>query len=126
MFALQSKWVASVLSGRVKLPSEDKMMEDVIAFYAKPESLGIPKRFTHFLTDPQWTPMFEKLKPHEAVLISQCEYFNWVAEQCGYSSIEHWRKEQYNIAIKKDSDTFRDDPWDDNDQLIEEAYRDFA
>ncbi|VVA91064.1 unnamed protein product [Arabis nemorensis] len=70
--------------------------------------------------------MFENLKPHEAVLISQSEYFNWVAEQCGCPSIENWRKEQYNIAIKRDSATFRDDSWDDNDQLIKEANRDFA
>ncbi|KAL9305868.1 Flavin-containing monooxygenase FMO GS-OX-like 6 [Arabidopsis thaliana] len=125
MFEIQSRWVASVLSGRVKLPSEEQMMEDVIAFYAKLKSLGIPKRFTHFLTDPQWTPMFEKLKPHEAVLISQSEYFNWIAEQCGCSSIERWREEQYNIAIKKDDDNFRDE-WDDDDQIIQEAYRDFA
>ncbi|KFK43477.1 hypothetical protein AALP_AA1G130100 [Arabis alpina] len=126
MFELQSKWVASVLSGRVKLPSEDKMMEDVIAFYAKLESLDIPKRYTHFLTDPLWTPMFEKLKPHEAVVISQSEYFNWVAGQCGCPSIEHWRDEQYNISVKRDGDTFRDDPWDDRDRLTKEAYRDFA
>ncbi|ESQ35615.1 hypothetical protein EUTSA_v10007545mg [Eutrema salsugineum] len=124
MFEIQSKWVASVLSGRVKLPSEEKMMEDVMAFYEKLESLDIPKRFTHFLTDPHWTPMFQNLKPHEAVLISQSDYFNWVAEQCGCPSIEHWREKQYNIAIKKTGDTYRDDQWDD--QLIEEAYRDFA
>ncbi|XP_010476171.2 PREDICTED: LOW QUALITY PROTEIN: flavin-containing monooxygenase FMO GS-OX-like 6 [Camelina sativa] len=126
MFEIQSKWVASVLSGRIKLPSEDKMMEDVTAFYAKLKSLGIPKRFTHFLTDPQFTPMFKKLKPHEASLISQYEYFNWVSEQCGCSSIGPWRVEQYNIAIKKNDDTYRDDECDDDDQLLEEAYRDFA
>ncbi|VVA91063.1 unnamed protein product [Arabis nemorensis] len=41
MFELQSKWVASVLSGRVKLPSKDKMMEDVIAFDTKILNLWI-------------------------------------------------------------------------------------
>lgn len=29
------------------------------------------------------------------------------------------------IAIKKNGDTYRDDRWDDDDQLIEDAYRDF-
>ncbi|EOA37618.1 hypothetical protein CARUB_v10012015mg, partial [Capsella rubella] len=91
-----NKWVASVLSGRVQLPSEDEMIED---------------RFTHFLTDPQFSPMFEKLKPHEA---------------CGCSSIDPWREEQYNIAIKKDDDSYRDDVWDEHDQLLQKAYRDFA
>lgn len=49
MFEIQSKWVAAVLSGRVTLPSPEKMMEDLIASYAMLEALGIPKRHTHKL-----------------------------------------------------------------------------
>jgi len=47
MFEIQSKWVAAVLSGRVTLPSTDKMMEDINAWYASLDALGIPKRHTH-------------------------------------------------------------------------------
>ncbi|VVA91067.1 unnamed protein product [Arabis nemorensis] len=127
MFEIQSKLVAAVLSGRVKLPSEDKMMEDATAFYAKLEALGIPKRYTHFLTDPQGNPLLGQFNPQDAVLISQSDYFNWIAEQCGCPSIERWRERQYNIAIKKvffGGDNYRD-RWEDN-QLIEEVYREFA
>lgn len=127
MFEIQSKLVAAVLSGRVKLPSEDKMMEDATAFYAKLEALGIPKRYTHFLTDPQGNPLLGQFNPQDAVLISQSDYFNWIAEQCGCPSIERWRERQYNIAIKKvffGGDNYRD-RWEDN-QLIEEVYGEFA
>ncbi|KAJ4865794.1 Flavin-containing monooxygenase FMO GS-OX-like 1 [Raphanus sativus] len=127
MFEMQSKWVASVLSGRVKLPSEDKMMEDAVAFYGKLEALGIPKRYTHFLTDPRGNPMLGTFNPHDAAVISQSDYFNGIAEHCGCPSIESWRERQYNVAIKKlffGGDSYRDQ-WDD-DQLIEEVYREFA
>ncbi|CAH8389062.1 unnamed protein product [Eruca vesicaria subsp. sativa] len=126
LFEMQSKWVASVLSGRVKLPSEDKMMEDAIAFYGKLEALGIPKRYTHFLTDPRGNPMLGTFNPQDAAVISQSDYFNDIAEYCGCSSIESWRERQYNVAIKKlffGGDSYRDQ-WDD-DQLIEEVYQEF-
>ncbi|VVA91068.1 unnamed protein product [Arabis nemorensis] len=108
MFEIQSKWVASVLSGRVTLPTQDKMMEDVVAFYAKLEAMGIPKRYTHRLGE------------------SQVEYFNWIAEQCGCLPVEHWRIQEYYLGLRlcTQSDTFRDQ-WDD-DHLIAEAYEDFA
>jgi len=50
---LQSKWVAAVLSGRVALPTQKEMMEDVEAFYAKLEIAGFPKRYTHNMGDYQ-------------------------------------------------------------------------
>lgn len=127
MFEIQSKWVASVLSGRVKLPTEDKMMEEAIAFYTKLEDLGIPKRYTHFLTDPRGNPMLGTFKPEDAVVISQSDYFNWIAKQCRCTSIERWRERLYNVAIKKiffGGDSYRDQ-WDD-DQFIEEVYGEFA
>jgi hypothetical protein len=50
---LQSKWVAGVLSGWIKLPSKEEMMEDVKAFYSKLEARGWPKRYTHNLSHCQ-------------------------------------------------------------------------
>lgn len=50
---IQSKWVASVLSGRVELPSQEEMMMDVEAFYLKLDAAGLPKRYTHSMSDYQ-------------------------------------------------------------------------
>lgn len=44
---LQSKWIASLLSDRITLPSEEDMTEDVNTFYSSLQSLGTPKRYTH-------------------------------------------------------------------------------
>ncbi|KAF2616839.1 hypothetical protein F2Q68_00040687 [Brassica cretica] len=74
MFELQSKWVAAVLSGRVTLPSEDKMMEDVTAFYANRDANKLPKRYTHKLGE------------------CQVDYLNWIAEQVGAPPVENWRE----------------------------------
>ncbi|KAJ0248087.1 Flavin-containing monooxygenase FMO GS-OX5 [Hirschfeldia incana] len=108
MFELQSKWVAAVLSGRVTLPSEDKMMEDVTAFYAERDANGLPKRYTHKLGE------------------CQVDYLNWIAEQIGAPPVEQWRAEEVHggyLRLATQSDTFRD-KWDD-DHLIVEAYEDF-
>nr|QWJ73362.1 aliphatic glucosinolate S-oxygenase 5 [Isatis tinctoria] len=108
MFELQSKWVAAVLSGRVTLPSEDKMMEDVTAMYAKRDANGLPKRYTHRLG------------------ASQVDYLNWIAEQICAQPVEQWRGEEIErgyVRLATQSDTFRD-KWDD-DHLIVEAYEDF-
>ncbi|EER91959.1 hypothetical protein BDA96_01G295400 [Sorghum bicolor] len=104
LFELQSKWVARVLSGRVKLPSKDKMMEDVKAFYLKLEALGWPKRYTHNFSNHQF------------------EYDDWLAEQCGYPPIEEWRKQMYAVnAMNKAArpESYRDE-WDD-EHLVAEA-----
>lgn len=148
MFEIQSKWVASVLSGRVMLPTQDTMMEDVVAFYAKLEAMGIPKRYTHRLGDSQvyiyiYISFTTQYALASAAIITQktriqmfffsksfrlqVEYFNWIAEQCGCSSVEHWREQEHYLGLKRlctQSDTFRDQ-WDD-DHLIAEAYEDFA
>ncbi|XP_021722028.1 flavin-containing monooxygenase FMO GS-OX-like 3 isoform X4 [Chenopodium quinoa] len=55
VYELQSKWVAGVLSGRISLPSEEKMMEDVEAFYSKLDAKGVPKRYTHKIHDVKVT-----------------------------------------------------------------------
>jgi hypothetical protein len=49
LFQLQSNWVAGVLSGRIKLPSQDEMMEHVATFYREMEADVFPKRNTHNL-----------------------------------------------------------------------------
>lgn len=53
MFEVQSKWVSAVLSGRVTLPSIEKMKEDIMLSYETQEALGIPKRYTHKLGKSQ-------------------------------------------------------------------------
>ncbi|ESQ29139.1 hypothetical protein EUTSA_v10023450mg [Eutrema salsugineum] len=109
MFEIQSKWVAAVLSGRVTLPSQEKMMEDLIASYATLEALGVPKRHTHRLGK------------------IQCKYLNWIAEECGCELVEPWRGQQVDRGYERlvsNPEHYRDE-WDDDD-LIEEAYEDFA
>uniref|UniRef100_A0A0D9XM93 Flavin-containing monooxygenase n=1 Tax=Leersia perrieri TaxID=77586 RepID=A0A0D9XM93_9ORYZ len=108
LFELQSKWVARVLSGRVKLPSRDEMMEDAKAVYSKLEACGWPKRYAHNFSGYQF------------------EYDDWLAEQCGHPPIEQWRKMMYaankeNKAARPES--YRDE-WDD-DHLVAEAKEDF-
>ncbi|XP_010473477.1 PREDICTED: flavin-containing monooxygenase FMO GS-OX2-like [Camelina sativa] len=109
MFEIQSKWVASVLSGRFTLPSQDKMMEDITTTYATLDALGIPKRYTHKLGK------------------IQCEYLNWIAKKCDCPLVEHWRNQEIVRGYQRlvsHPETYRDE-WDDDD-LKEEAYKDFA
>lgn len=109
MFEIQSKWVAAVLSGRVILPSQDKMMEDIIEWYATLDVLGIPKRHTHKLGK------------------ISCEYLNWIAEECHCSPVENWRIQEVERGFQRmvsHPEIYRDE-WDDDD-LMEEAYKDFA
>lgn len=101
--------MAAVLSGRVTLPSEDKMMEDTNALYAKRDANGFPKRYTHRLG-----------------VVGQAEYLNWIADQIGEPPVEQWRNKELEdgyVRLATQSDTFRD-KWDD-DHLIAEAYEDF-
>jgi len=60
MFEIQSKWVAAVLSRRVTLPTEDKMMEDISAWYASLDAVGIPKRYTHKLGKIQVSTLYSE------------------------------------------------------------------
>ncbi|XP_021721721.1 flavin-containing monooxygenase FMO GS-OX-like 5 [Chenopodium quinoa] len=114
LFELQSKWVAGVLSGRLSLPSEEKMMEDVEAFYSELEAKGIPKRFTHRIHD------FKQLSGWSY------EYEDWLASESGCPPAEEWRKGMYIASVDrafKQTETFRDE-WDDED-LVLQAYKDF-
>ncbi|CAH2048037.1 unnamed protein product [Thlaspi arvense] len=109
MFEIQSKWVAAVLSGRVTLPSPEKMMEDVLASYETLEALGFPKRYTHKLGKIQGN------------------YLDWIAEECGCPPVERWRAQQVNRGYEgllTNPENYRDE-WKYHD-LTEEAYEDFA
>lgn len=46
---LQSKWIARALSGKVTLPSEKDMLNEVELVYQQMEEKGIPKSLTHSL-----------------------------------------------------------------------------
>ncbi|XP_021901815.1 flavin-containing monooxygenase FMO GS-OX-like 4 [Carica papaya] len=108
MFEFQSKWIAGILSDRIKLPSQEEMMEDVKAFYLALEADGIPKRYTHCMADAQF------------------EYNNWLAAQCGCRGIEEWRKEMYRASSRNKRllpEIYRDD-WEDH-HLVSQAYDDF-
>ncbi|KAG2277672.1 hypothetical protein Bca52824_060227 [Brassica carinata] len=109
LFELQSKWIAGVLSGRITLPSKEDMMVEIKTEYATLEAQGIPKRYTHCLG------------------ISQFEYFDGLASQCGCSGTEKWRKEMCLTSfmrVMKHPETYRDE-WEDH-HLVSQAYQDFS
>ncbi|KAI0488332.1 hypothetical protein KFK09_028161 [Dendrobium nobile] len=108
MFQLQSKWIAGVLSGRIILPTQEEMMEDVKNLYSEMQSAGRPKRYTHNIENYHF------------------EYANWLARECGHPQVEEWRKFMYyanrkNRAAKPER--YRDE-WDDDD-LVKEAHEHF-
>ncbi|XP_021721719.1 flavin-containing monooxygenase FMO GS-OX-like 4 [Chenopodium quinoa] len=113
LFELQSKWVAGVLSGRISLPSKEKMMEDVEALYSELEAKGVPKRHTHRIHDAKR-------------LFGPFEYEDWLAAECGCPPAEEWRKGMFYgtfVRLIKQTETYRDE-WDDED-LVLQAYEDF-
>ncbi|CAH8313078.1 unnamed protein product [Eruca vesicaria subsp. sativa] len=110
LFELQSKWIAGVLSGRVRLPSKEDMMVELIKNINDTlEAQGIPKRYSHYLG------------------ISQFEYFDWLASQYGSSGTEKWRKEMCLTGFMRameHPETYRDE-WEDH-HLVSQAYQDFS
>lgn len=59
--------------------------------------------------------------------VFQCEYLDWIADLCGFPHVEHWRDQEVTRGYQRlgnQPETFRDE-WDDDD-LMEEAYEDFA
>ncbi|KAF5207772.1 Flavin-containing monooxygenase fmo gs-ox-like [Thalictrum thalictroides] len=105
---LQSKWVAGILSGRISLPSQEEMMSNVEAFYAKLEAAGMPKRYTHNMASYQF------------------EYDDWLAARCPCAPIEEWRKQMYAATSKNkviQPETYRDE-WEDHNWLLQ-AHKDF-
>ncbi|KAL7233572.1 hypothetical protein ACSBR1_017235 [Camellia fascicularis] len=65
LMELQSKWIAGVLSGKLLLSSEEKMLADVQQHYLQMEESQIPKHHTHLLN------LFE------------FGYMHWLAAQVG-------------------------------------------
>ncbi|KAG6751593.1 hypothetical protein POTOM_043790 [Populus tomentosa] len=107
-FEVQSKWIAGVLSGRIALPSQEDMMEDVKIYYSELEASGVPKHHTHNLAD------------------SAIDHNRWLASQCQCSCFEEWRIELFREIIKNwraQPKMYRDE-WDD-DHLILQAHEDF-
>ncbi|KAL2901754.1 Flavin-containing monooxygenase FMO GS-OX-like 5 [Bienertia sinuspersici] len=105
---LQSRWIASILSGRISLPSEEKMMEDIKSFYSTLDAAGVPKRYTHNIGDHQF------------------EYDDWLALETGSPLIEDWRRGMYratSLCRRAQPETYRDE-WDDEDWILT-AYQDF-
>ncbi|CAI9771539.1 unnamed protein product [Fraxinus pennsylvanica] len=108
LFEYQTKWIAGVLSGRILLPSTEEMMADTEAFYSSLEASGIPKRYTHNLSDYQF------------------EYNDWLANKIGCMPSEEWRKQMYDATSDRRRtapETYRDQ-WQD-EHLIALAHEDF-
>ncbi|RWR87493.1 flavin-containing monooxygenase FMO GS-OX-like protein 4 [Cinnamomum micranthum f. kanehirae] len=103
LFEMQSKWVASVLSGRLALPSQEEMMMDVEAFYSKLDAAGMPKRYTHSMSDYQF------------------DYTDELAAECGYPAVEEWRKQMYAMSWENKvarPESYRDE-WDDHSLVLQ-------
>ncbi|KAI3895738.1 hypothetical protein MKW98_025529, partial [Papaver atlanticum] len=108
LFEMVSKWVAGVLSGRCKLPSEGMMIEDVNAFYLELEEAAVPKRYTHRLVEKQF------------------DYSDWLAAESGCHPWEEWRKQMFKELVNNyiaRPETYRDE-WED-EYLIVQAQEDF-
>ncbi|XP_026394348.1 flavin-containing monooxygenase FMO GS-OX-like 3 isoform X2 [Papaver somniferum] len=109
LFEMVSKWVAGVLSGRCKLPSEGLMIEDVDAFYLELEAAAVPKRYTHRLVEKQF------------------DYSDWLAAESGCHPWEEWRKQMFKELVNSHiarPETYRDE-WED-EYLIVQAQEDFC
>ncbi|KAI4311659.1 hypothetical protein MLD38_036538 [Melastoma candidum] len=108
-FEHQTKWIAGALSGRIALPSQKAMSEDVDSFYSDLEAAGVPKRYTHNMANYQF------------------DYNDWLARETGCDPTEEWRKQMYRAcSLNRHArpETYRDE-WDDH-EWIAEAYVDLA
>ncbi|KAL2511478.1 Flavin-containing monooxygenase FMO GS-OX-like 3 [Abeliophyllum distichum] len=82
MLEFQARWVASVLSGKVLLPSEKEMQTNIEKHYRHMEEAGIPKHHTHRLR------------------FDEFGYLDWLAAQVGEPGMDERLKEIYMILIK--------------------------
>ncbi|PSC67968.1 flavin-containing monooxygenase FMO GS-OX-like 4 isoform A [Micractinium conductrix] len=95
-FELQSRWIARVLAGTAKLPSQQEMEGHIDAFYASLAAAGTPQRYTH--------------RQSGAV---QWDYNAWLAEQCREAPLPAWREEMYDAAgqsRRQNAERYRDEP----------------
>ncbi|XP_057868664.1 flavin-containing monooxygenase FMO GS-OX-like 8 isoform X2 [Cryptomeria japonica] len=99
-FELQSKWIASILSRKVKLPSRRDMIKTVEESYDyHQEKIGLYKHLMHD--------------------IGNFEYCDQLADRSGEARFEEWRKEIVTETVKlllSNPVTFRD-MWDENYML---------
>jgi hypothetical protein len=104
LFQFQAKWIAMVLSGKVKLPPTNEMTESIEAFYDQCEAFGKPMHQWHDLGDIEF------------------KYLDWLADQSGSEHLESWRSKMKNIAFQhlfNNPDTYQNQ-WPDED-LHQEA-----
>lgn len=78
------------MSGRISLPPEEKMMEDIEAFYSKLDAAGVPKRYTHNIGDYQ-------------VKFSSISTFSLCMMRLAYISVG--TSKQNEIIVRTSSDT---------------------
>ncbi|KAL3528437.1 hypothetical protein ACH5RR_007759, partial [Cinchona calisaya] len=101
----QATWVAQLLSGKRKLPSQDEMMESIKDFYISRDAAGIPKRHTHEISD--------------------FEYCDRYADYTEFPHLEEWRK-KLTLSARINSfanlETFRDS-CDDDYEMLQVAYQ---
>ncbi|KAK3033772.1 hypothetical protein RJ639_034214 [Escallonia herrerae] len=76
MMELQSKWISRALSGKVLLPSKEKMLADVQDHYRQMAECGIPKHHTHAVGILKVITSF------------QFDYLDWLAVQVGGPAID--------------------------------------
>ncbi|EMS45052.1 Flavin-containing monooxygenase FMO GS-OX-like 9 [Triticum urartu] len=94
-FEAQARWVAQVLSGRRKLPTEEEMLRFVEEFYRAKEIAGVPSKYTH------------------EVGSLKCSYVDDFGEKyCDFPRQERWQYEMLRSTVHDMMDTFetfRDD-----------------
>ncbi|GLT51956.1 hypothetical protein SLA2020_253260 [Shorea laevis] len=105
LMELQAKWVAKVLSGKLKLPTEEEMTTSAQGFYQHLDQVGWPKRLTHQL------------------LQDKIDYENCLLTQLGLPPLEKWREQLFyhmkNILLSSSPGNYRDG-WD-VDEWIQEV-----
>ncbi|KAG4119494.1 hypothetical protein ERO13_D11G083900v2 [Gossypium hirsutum] len=93
---LQAIWVAKVLSGKVKLPTQEAMAASVEEFYEQMEKAGWPKYHTHSLQNDEG------------------EYASWLAAQSDIRPPKSWEEITFFSFVKGifgHGENFRD-TWD--------------
>ncbi|KAG8477354.1 hypothetical protein CXB51_030240 [Gossypium anomalum] len=79
---LQAIWVAKVLSGKVKLPTQEAMAASVEEFYEQMEKAGLPKYHTHSLQNDEG------------------EYVSWLAAQSDIRPPKSWEEIRFFSFVK--------------------------
>ncbi|XP_074279988.1 flavin-containing monooxygenase FMO GS-OX5-like isoform X2 [Silene latifolia] len=96
---MQSKWIARVLSAKVRLPPTETMLADVHEYYQQMSLLKRPKYHTHFLPDND-------------------EYLDRIAEEAGISPLEDWRKNMFRDILKRKQNSQNEDERERKDGYV--------